>query len=155
MVWFIRDSIIPQMSLFELIWRSIRWVGRCVFLILILFRVLATWLVSPILAIPARTRGVHVREGDVVEALVDISVEGMIFYRGPYTTSFRGQVPQGTKLRVYRASSTEFWCTRTRKDDDARIVPESDLRHHAYSEFAVRFRIGEIGRRLELEKRGW
>jgi hypothetical protein len=109
------------------------------------------WIVDVARDVLAYRRGVRVRKGDRVRALVDIEIGGLIYFRAPFTTSFRCRIPRGGVLRVYAApNGWSFACTADDPSLEAAIVPTSDRRHPAYAGHALQFGLGEIGRRLEV-----
>jgi hypothetical protein len=109
------------------------------------------WIIDVVRDVMAYGRGTRVRKGDRVRALVDIEIGGLIYYRAPFTTSFRGRIPRGGVLPVYDApDGWAFLCTIDDPVLEAAVVPESDRLHHAYAGCAISFGLGEIGRRLEV-----
>ena len=109
------------------------------------------WIVDVARDVLAYRRGVRVRKGDRMRALVDIEIGGLIYYRAPFTTGFRCCIPRGGVLRVYsEPAGWSFTCTVDDRALEAAIVPRSDLMHDKYAGVAIQFGLGEIGRRLEV-----
>ncbi len=109
------------------------------------------WIVDAARDALAYRRGVRVRKGDRVRALVDIEIAGLIYFRAPFTSGLRCRIPRGAVLRVYaEPAGWSFSCTVDDPALESAIVPGPDLMHDKYAGLAIQFGLGEIGRRLQV-----
>lgn len=134
-------------------YRALRIAKGYATLALLLMRHLPIWLVGVVRSWSAHRKGIRIHKDDRVRAMVSISAEGIVYYRGPYSTGIRCVIPAGTVLRVYSDTDDRtlaFACTFVNAADEHRLVPEGDRADSKYAGVAFAFDLADVGRRLEI-----